>query len=154
MNVTRTLVAVAMVLSAPALAAAQPNLTPGFDTKTGTVIAKNSGASDAGRSLLTIKCSGMGGSTCPDPNPVDLAPYLNPAFPNAATVKMKPVKAGTQATHKIDFFNSLPFAPGSYIFSVCVDAGDDVAESKENDNCTRIRYTVKERKTQFKSSTR
>jgi len=153
MNVTRTLIAAAMVLAAPALAMADPNLKPDFDTKTGTVAAINTGASDAGASLLTISCAGLGGAVCPDPNPADLAPYMNAAHPNAASVKMKAVPAGTKEEHTIPFYKTLPFAPGSYIFTVCVDADNDVVESSEGDNCSRIRHTVKPKKATLKLKT-
>jgi len=150
MTITKTVLAAALVLAAPTFAAANPNLQPEFNAKTGTIIAHNVGAADAGRSLATVGCSGIGGAVCPDPAAADIAPFENPAFPNRATVKMDPVNAGDSKSFTFPFYKGLNFAPGTYIFSVCVDAGDNVAETNENDNCTRVRHTVKPKQATLK----
>ena len=150
MTITKTLVAAALVLTAPAFTMANPNLQPAFNAKTGTITAHNVGAANAGRSLATITCSGMGGQQCPDPAAADIAPYENPAFPNAATVKMKPIGAGNKVSHTFPFYKNMNFMPGTYFFSVCVDAGDHVVETTNADNCTRVRHTVKPKQATLK----
>ena len=83
---------VALIASAGA-AAAQPNLVPGFNVKTGKLTVKNVGGSNAGRSIATVGCSTTAPSGCPDPAAADIAPYENPAYPNVAAVKFGPIKA-------------------------------------------------------------
>lgn len=150
MTLTKTLLATALILSAPVLASANPNLKPAFNAKTGTITTQNVGGADAGRTLATVGCSGVGGIQCPDVPAADIAPYENPAFPNRATVKMKPVKAGNKVSHTFPFYKNMNFLPGTYIFSVCVDAGEYVTETSESDNCTRVRHTVKPNRASLK----
>ena len=150
MTLTKTLVAAAVVLAVPAFAMANPNLKPAFNAKTGTITTQNVGAADAGRSLATISCAGMGGNQCPDVPAADIAPYQNPAFPNAATVKVKPVSAGNKSSHTFPFYKDMNFLPGTYIFTVCVDAGDNVVETTNADNCSRVRHTVKAKRATLK----
>lgn len=136
--------ATALVAVAPAAQAADlPNLKPGFNTKTGKVTVKNVGPGDAGRSIATVYCQALGGGGCADPTPAQLAPYLNPAYPNHAVIKFGPVSGNSSKSHTFPFYNSLVWAPGSYIFTVCVDAGKHVKESNERDNCSRYRMSVR-----------
>ncbi len=128
-------------LSAGAAVAA-PNLVPGFNVATGTVSVGNIGNATADTSIVTVRCTPQGGS-CPDPTPAQAAPYEFPGFPNVASIKTPKLIAGGNFNHKIAFFDDLTFAPGVYLFTVCVDAGKDVAESKEGDNCRRFRKVVR-----------
>jgi len=124
-------------------APAQPNLVPAFSVQTGKVAAKNIGTAPARPSIITVKCTGMAGASCPDPTPAQAAPYLDAAFPNQLAIDAPKLAAGASHSHAIAFFNSLVFAPGKYVFTVCVDAGSDVAESTEGDNCKRYVKTVR-----------
>lgn len=135
------LAATTLVLANSAFAGA--NLVPGFNTKTGRVVVKNIGNDLAGRSVATISCGASSGTSCPEPNAVQLAPYLIGGYPNKAAIRANPIKAGGQFMHKISFYNSLVFAPGKYYFTVCVDAGNHVVETNEGDNCKRFIKSVK-----------
>ncbi len=121
----------------------QANLVPKFNATIGKVAVKNIGNATAGRSFVTISCATSVPGGCPDPAPALAAPYENAAFPNKATVKMGKIAPGSQQAHTIAFFGSLVFAPGTYWFTVCADAGDHVVESNEGDNCRRFRKTVR-----------
>ncbi len=131
-----TALALSLGFAAPALAG--PNYVPGFSVQTGTISVKNAGDAAGGRSFATVECNAMGGGSCPDPAPAQAAPYENASFPNQATRAFSSIAAGDTANHTIAFFGSLVFAPGSYVFTVCVDASDLVAETNEGDNCRRF----------------
>lgn len=133
---------VALVASA-AQAADLPNLVPGWNDKTGTVTVKNIGGGDAGRSIATVHCKAMGGGSCADPTPAQIAPYQNPAYPDRAAIKFGPVAGNSSKSHTFPFYNSLVWMPGNYILTVCVDAGKHVKESNERDNCKRFRKSVR-----------
>jgi len=122
---------------------ADANLVPNFNVNTGTVKVTNTGADAVGVSFATVECTAMGGGACPDPTPAQAAPYTNPAFPNKVTILTIPLNAGAQHNHVIAFYGSLAFAPGSYVFTVCADAGADIDESSERDNCKRFKKTVR-----------
>jgi hypothetical protein len=126
---------------------AAPNLEPQFNTATGNVRISNTGADAAGISWATVNCSAQGGGSCPDPAPAAAAPYENPAFPNRASIQIPALGPGQQHNHVIAFFNSLVFAPGTYVFTVCADAGRDVREDNEGDNCARFVKRVRGRPT-------
>lgn len=135
----RLLPAAALLLLAGTAAQAKPlpNLVPHFSVKTGVAAVSNLGPGAATKkTVITVHCSAPGG--CPDPTPAQAAPYENPAFPNKVSITAKPLKAGKSFKHKIAFFSSLAFPPGSYAFTVCVDAGGAVAETAEGDNCKRF----------------
>jgi|GEM_PF-3080314 len=143
-TMTLAIAATALTAMAPlAQAAGQPNLKPAFSTKTGKVTVKNVGGGDAGRSLATVHCQKVGGGGCADPTPAQIAPYENPAYPNKAVIKFGPVPGNSKKSHTFPFYAGLTWDPGNYIFTVCVDAGDHVAESNERDNCKRYRMRVK-----------
>ena len=122
---------------------AGPDLKPNFNTTTGTVKVTNIGDADAALSHVTVICNAQGGGACPDPAPADVAPYTNPAFPNAVTILVPGQPAGQQHNHVIAFYDDLVFAPGSYTFTVCADAGADVAEDDEGNNCIRVNKKVR-----------
>jgi hypothetical protein len=126
-------------------AVAGPDLKPKFGATSGTVRVANVGDAAAGVSWVTVHCSAAGGGTCPDPAPADVAPYLNPAFPDRVAIAVPALPAGQQHNHLIAFFSDLDFAPGSYSFTVCADAGGDVAEDNEANNCVRVQKTVRSR---------
>ncbi len=140
---TFILTAAAATTLASAALAADVNLRPGFNVKTGTLYVKNDGTDGAGRTLATVGCKGLGGASCPDPAAADIAPYENPAFPNVATVKFKPIGGMKTAKHTFPFYAGLAWAPGKYVLTVCVDAGNHQAETNEGDNCRRFIKTVK-----------
>ena len=106
---------------------------------------RGAGADAAGVSHATLECIAQGGGSCPDPAPAAAAPYENPAFPNKASFLVPGIAAGGQNNHVIGFYNSLVFAPGSYTFVVCVDAGREVREDNERDNCARFVKRVRGR---------
>ena len=141
----RTLIATAATAAtlATSALAADVNLKPGFNVNTGTVYAKNVGADKSGRFLATVGCSAQGAATCPDPAAADIAPYQNPAFPNVATIKFKPLGGMKTAKHTFPFFGGLAWGPGTYVLTVCVDAGNHQAETNEGDNCQRFVKKVK-----------
>jgi CARDB len=121
---------------------AGPDLRPKFGGQSGTVRVTNSGDADAAGSWVTVHCAPMGGGACPDPAPADAAPYLNPAFPDVVAIAVPPLSPGQQHNHVIGFFDALAFAPGSYAFTVCADAGSDVAEDSERNNCIKVKKSV------------
>ncbi len=135
--------AAAVLVSSAAAADVQPNLRPGFNVNTGQLTVKNVGPGDAGRSIATVRCNTTAPSGCPDPAPAQIAPYENPAFPNAAAVKFKPIAGNSGASHTFPFYAGLAWGPGVYTLTVCVDAGKHVAESSEGDNCKRFRKIVR-----------
>ena len=137
--------AASVLLCSAAAAGANPNLKPHFSVSDGVVGVTNEGASAAtNKSVATVRCKKVSGpGSCPDPTPAQAAPYEMPGFPNVAAIVTPPIKAGDGFKHEIAFFNSLVFAPGKYAFTVCVDAGKDIKESSEKDNCERFLKVVK-----------
>jgi hypothetical protein len=124
-------------------ASAGPDLTPKFSANTGTVRVTNAGDADAAAGWVTVTCAAMGGGACPEPAPADAAAYLNPAFPNAVAIAVPALGPGQQHSHQIGFFAALAFAPGSYAFTICADAGADVAEDSERNNCITVKKSVR-----------
>jgi hypothetical protein len=125
-------------------AVAGPDLSPKFNSGNGSVRVTNVGDADAASTWVTVSCAASGGGSCPDPAPADAAAYLNPAFPNMVAIEVPPLAPGAQHTHVIAFFGGLAFAPGSYSFTVCADAGADVAEDNER-NCVVVKKSVRGR---------
>jgi hypothetical protein len=123
--------------------AAGPDLKPKFSSATGQVRVTNVGDADAAATWVTVVCSASGGGQCPDPAPADAAPYMNAAFPNSVAIAVPALGAGGQHAHVIGFFDALVFAPGSYAFTVCADAGNDVAEDSERNNCVTVKKSVR-----------
>lgn len=132
-----------VILATASTAAAQANLKPGFNVKNGKVTVKNVGNSGSGRSVATVRCTTSAPTGCPDPAPALVAAYENPAYPNVASIKIPPLKQNTSTSHTLAFFGGLVWSPGTYFLTVCVDAGDHVAESNEGDNCRRFRKKVR-----------
>lgn len=126
---------------------ADPNLVPDFNATNGAIKVANVGADPAGASWVTVNCQAQGGGSCPDPTPAQAAPYENPPFFNKVSVKVPALGAGQPFMHPIAFFNALNFAPGTYVFTVCVDAGAHVVETNERDNCARFVKRVRGRPT-------
>lgn len=137
------LLAVSLSLALPGAALAGPDLMPKFNSTTGAVKVTNGGDADAAAGWVTVMCTAQGGGACPDPAPADAAPYMNPAFPNKVAIAVPALAAGNTFGHKIAFFDSLVFAPGSYVFTVCADAGNDVAEDSERNNCVKVKKSVR-----------
>ena len=137
-----TLIAATFLVSASSAFAAA-NLVPDFNTNNGMVRVHNNGADPAGRSIVTVNCTPGAGTSCPDPTAAQAAPYEIGGYPNVVAIRTGQIKAGKTFQHKIAFFNSLVFAPGTYYFTVCADAGNHVAESNEGDNCKRFSKTVR-----------
>ncbi len=138
--------ATAMTALAPmAEAAGLPDLKPAFNTKTGKLTVKNTGGAKAGRSIATISCSASGGGSCPDPTPAQMAPYTIPGYDDVAAIKFGPIAANSSKSKVIGLVQTLNWLPGSYWLTVCVDAGQHVAESNEGNNCKRFRKTVRGR---------
>lgn len=137
--------AMAVLLGLSTAAFAGPDLRPKFGTTSGTVRVANTGDADAAGSWVTVSCAASGGGACPDPAPADVAPYTNPAFPNRVAIQVPALSAGQQHNHVIAFFDALAFAPGSYVFTVCADAGSEVAEDSERNNCVDVKKTVRSR---------
>lgn len=135
--------ALGLSLALPTAALAGPDLKPKFNSATGQVRVSNGGDAAAGASWVTVSCSAQGGGACPDPAPADAAPYMNPGFPNTAAIAIPALGAGKQQAHVIAFFDSLAFAPGSYVFTVCADAGNAVAEDSERNNCVQVKKQVR-----------
>ena len=140
--VKATLIALT-ALTAAGAAQAGPNLVPKFNVNSGVIGVANVGTDPAGRSIVTIGCAASGGGICPEPPAALLAPYQIAGYPNVAAVRANPIDAGKVFSHKISFYNSLVFVPGTYYFTVCADAGNHVAETNEGDNCKRFTKIVK-----------
>lgn len=130
-----------LVLANSAFAGA--NLVPGFNTKTGVVMVKNTGTDPASRSVVTVGCSSAGSTPCPDAPAALTAPYDIAGFPNVAAIKVPDLAAGKSFSHKISFYNNLVWQPGTYYLSVCADAGNYIAETNEADNCKKFKKIVK-----------
>ncbi len=128
-------------------ALAGPNLVAEFNTTTGNVKIRNVGNVVSFPSTATVECIAQGGGSCPDPNPAAAAPYENAAFPNKASFGVPAVIPGGQHNHVLGFWAGLAFAPGTYTFIVCADAGAAVAEDSERDNCSRAVKRVRGRPT-------
>ena len=142
---TATSAAVLFALTANiAFAEGQPDLVPGFNTKTGVITIKNSGNAPAGKSVATIGCATAVPTGCPEPAPAAIAPYENPAFPKVASVKIGQIAPSKKKSHALSFYKNLVWAPGTYWLTVCADAGDDVAESNERNNCRRLKKVVRD----------
>lgn len=135
--------AMAVSLGLSTAAFAGPDLKPKFGATSGTVRVTNAGDADAAGSWVTVDCSALGGGACPDPAPADVAPYTNPAFPDRVAIAVPALSAGQQHNHVIAFFDALAFAPGSYVFTVCADAGSEVAEDSERNNCVSVKRAVR-----------
>lgn len=135
--------AVSLGLSTAALAG--PDLKPKFGATSGTVRVTNAGDADAAGSWVTVDCAASGSGACPDPAPADVAPYTNPAFPDRVAIDIPALTAGQQHNHVIAFFDALAFGPGSYVFTVCADAGNAVVEDSERNNCITVKKTVRGR---------
>mgnify|MGYP001818729158 CR=1 FL=1 len=142
---TATSAAILFALAANMVfAAGQPDLVPGFNTKTGVVTVKNSSNAPSGKSVATIGCATAVPAGCPEPAPAAIAPYENPAFPNVASVKIGPIAPSKKKSHSLSFYKDLVWAPGTYWLTVCADAGNDVAESNERNNCRRFKKVVRD----------
>lgn len=136
--------ATSMTALAPmADAAGLPNLKPGFNTKTGKLTVKNTGLAKSGKFVATISCSASGGGSCPDPTPAQMVPYTIPGYDDVAAIAFKPIAGGNSASKVIGLVKTLNWAPGQYTLTVCVDAGQQVKESNEGDNCRRFRKSVR-----------
>jgi hypothetical protein len=135
-------IALGMAATVSMAEAASADLKPGFNVKNGRISVSNAGDAPAGRTYATIECATTVPAGCPEPAAAALAPYQNASFPNAATVKFNPLKAGQTRSHKIAFYKDLVWAPGTYWLTVCVDAGDHVAEANEGNNCRRFKKRV------------
>jgi hypothetical protein len=123
-------------------ALAGPDLKPKFNSANGSVGVSNVGDADAAPTWVTVSCAASGGGSCPDPSPADAAPYLNAAFPGKVAIQIPALAPGAKHTHVIAFFVGLEFDPGSYSFTVCADAGADVAEDSER-NCVVVKKSVR-----------
>ena len=121
---------IAMTMGAPA--SAQPNLVATLNTNTGIVSVQNTGPQLAGASVVTVRCQG----NCPEPPAGQVAPYLNAGFPNVLSINVPALQAFGSFNHQISFWNSAVFAPGAFQYQTCADAGGDVVESNERDNCS------------------
>ena len=132
------------VAAAPSTAAAaKPDLIVKFSTSNGRVNLRNNGNKKSKKSVVTIVCQKISGAgSCPDPNPGLVAPYLNPAFPNAVTVKFSPLQPGKRKNHVLSFWGGLAFAPGKYRFTLIADASGTNNESNEGNNTTVVIKTV------------
>jgi hypothetical protein len=138
-------VSLGLLLALSGAALAGPDLKPKFGASSGTVRVSNAGDADAAGSWVTVHCTAGGGGVCPDPAPADVAPYLNAAFPDAVAIAVPALSPGAQHNHAIAFFDDLDFAPGTYAFTICADAGAEVAEDSERNNCITVKKTVRSR---------
>ena len=143
MSILKAAVIAAGTLVIANSAFAGANLVPKFNVNTGTVAVANTGADAAKSSVVTIGCSSAGTVGCPDATAAQMAPYQLAGFPNVAAVKVPELAAGKSYSHKINFYNNLAWQPGTYYLSVCVDAGNSVAETNEADNCKKFKKIVK-----------
>jgi hypothetical protein len=123
-------------------ALAGPDLKPKFNSSNGAVGVSNVGDADAAATWVTVSCAASGGGSCPDPVPADVAPYLNAAFPDMVAIQVPALTPGAKHSHVIAFFGDLEFEPGKYAFTVCVDAGSEVAEDNER-NCIVVKKSVR-----------
>lgn len=119
----------------------KPDLVPVLtNPMSGTVAVKNIGAGNAGPSKLVLTCkkvsvtAAAGGGKCADLSDKDKAPYNDPAFPDAVTVKVPALAAGTSFSHTFPFWGGLVWKPGSYQITGKADAANAVAESNEANN--------------------
>ncbi len=136
--------ATSAALLAAGAALAQPNLVPDFNTTTGTVTVVNDSAARVNRrSIATVSCAARGGGSCPEPTAAQAGPYEIAGYPNVAAIRIRRIRPNKAVRHRIRFFHHLVFAPGQYVFTVCVDAGSHIAESNEGDNCARFVKNVR-----------
>jgi CARDB len=101
----------------------------------GVVSVRNTGASTAGPSVVTINChkpAMVGG--CVDIPAVYVPRYTNPAYPNRLVVRVPRIAAGHVYNHTLPFWGSMVWPSGTYDFDFVADAGATVAESNEANN--------------------
>ena len=125
----------------PAVAApGKPDLVVKFSTSNGRVHLRNIGNKKSKKAFVTIVCKKISGrGSCPDPDPKLVGKYLSPAFPNAAVVKVGPIKPGKSKNHVLKFWPGLVFAPGDkYQFTLIADASNTNIESDEGNNTTIV----------------
>ena len=139
-------VATALVVAGgtfPSVAAAKPDLIVKFSTSNGRVQLRNIGNTKSKKAIVTIVCQKISGrGSCPDPNPMLVKKYENPAYPNAAVVKFGPVKPGKSKNHVLKFWPGLVFASGKYKFTLLADASNNNVEPNEVNNTTIVIMNV------------
>ena len=106
----------------------------------GTVSVRNSGPAAAGPSVATVVCTKIGGGACAE-SPA-MAPFTNPAYPNAIVVAVPALAIGKVHSFKLPFWKSLVWPSGKFSFSVTADAGGTVAETNEGNNQKAAIMTV------------
>jgi hypothetical protein len=124
---------------------AGPDLTIDLsELSSGKIIVTNIGDAEAGKSVATITCENLtGAGGCGDPPANFEAHFTDPAYPNAAVVSVRKLRAGASAQINLPFWNVTTFAAGENLqFSASADAGNDVAEDDEtnNDDVTTLSF--------------
>ena len=115
---------------APAMANG-PNLVPiASRMAKGTISVRNTGTATAGSFKITVVCA----SRCAEGSDAEKAAYTDPAFPGKITVSCAGLEPGHVFSHKIAYWDSLKWRPGTYEFTVVADAANAVAETDETDN--------------------
>lgn len=129
----RVIVGIAAFLSFGSVAtaaSAAPDLLPiASRLEHGVVSVRNAGDALAGPSVVTINCHkpGMVGG-CVDIPAAFVANYTNPAYPNRVVVNVPRLPRGRVFNHRLPFWRSMVWPPGTYNFDFVVDAGATVAE--------------------------
>lgn len=123
------------------------NLVPVMSKmQSGIVMAANTGSpgsAAAGSFKITIECKGLTGSPCAVPPPGTATAYQDPAFPGLITVQVPGLAGAAMFAHKLTFWSKLKWQPGSYQFTVVVDAAKKVNETSESDNISTATMLVK-----------
>ena len=133
----------AIAVTPSTAAPAKPDLTVKFSTSNGRVVLRNTGTKASKKSVVIVVCQKISGpGSCPDPHPALVAQYLNPAFPNAATVEFPAVQPGSQKVHALKFWSTPAYGSGKYRFTLVADALDTNPESNEGNNKTVVIKTV------------
>ena len=128
-------------LAQASLTAKAPDLVPiPSRMLKGTVSVRNAGSAAAGASVATVVCTKIGGGTCAE-NPA-MAPFTDPAYPNAIVVEVPALAIGKVYSFKLPFWKLLVWPSGKFSFSVTADAAGAVAETNEGNNQKAAIMTV------------
>lgn len=92
---------------------------------------------------ITVECKSLKGASCAVPPPGTATAYQDPAFPGLMTIPASGLAGGATFAHQLTFWKNLKWQPGSYQFTVFVDAAKKVGEANENDNIATSVMNVK-----------
>ncbi len=102
----------------------------------GVVSIRNTGTAASAPSIATVVCHlpGQRGGCGPDLPDDVMAPYENPAYPNAVVVQIPAIQPGHVYSHNLTFWDQLNWGPGARQFDFVADASATNNESNEANN--------------------